>query len=100
MSGGDGDDTYIVDDAGDPVTEAAGRGIDTVQSSSVSFTLGANVENLTLTGTAHQRHRQRAQQRHHRQCRRQHAGRRLPAPTAMSGGGGNDTYIVDNAGDR
>ena len=52
MTGGDGNDTYVVDNAGDVVTEAAGRhGTDTVQSS-ISYTLGANVENLTLTGSA------------------------------------------------
>ena len=51
MIGGAGNDTYIVDNAGDVVTEAADNGTDTVQSS-VSFNLGANVENLTLTGNA------------------------------------------------
>ncbi|MDC9825127.1 peroxidase family protein [Devosia sp. ZB163] len=52
MTGGDGNDVYIVDDAGDTVSEtnaAAAGGIDRVESS-VSFVLGANVENLTLTG--------------------------------------------------
>ena len=50
MTGGTGDDTYLVDDAGDVVIEgsAKGGGTDTV-ASSVSFTLGDNVENLTLT---------------------------------------------------
>ncbi len=51
MKGGGGDDTYVVDNAGDVVTEAAGHGHDTVESS-LSFTLGAEVENLVLTGTA------------------------------------------------
>lgn len=51
MRGGAGDDVFIVDDAGDVVEENDGEGRDLVQSS-VSFILGAHVENLTLTGTA------------------------------------------------
>jgi Ca2+-binding RTX toxin-like protein len=51
MDGGSGNDVYVVDRAGDRVIEAAGRGIDLVQSG-ISYTLGVNVENLTLTGSA------------------------------------------------
>ncbi|MFD2884779.1 calcium-binding protein [Pseudomonas lini] len=53
MSGGDGNDTYIVDNISDMAIETstlAGE-IDTVRSS-VSYILGANLENLELTGTA------------------------------------------------
>ncbi len=50
MTGGLGDDTFIVDDVNDTVSENAGEGIDSVQSS-VSYTLSQHVENLTLTGT-------------------------------------------------
>src|SRR5206468_353390 len=50
MAGGAGDDTYYVDNAGDTVTENAAEGTDVVYSS-VSFTLGANVEKMILTGT-------------------------------------------------
>jgi Ca2+-binding RTX toxin-like protein/methionine-rich copper-binding protein CopC len=51
MSGGLGDDTYVVDVSGDIVVESSGQGIDTVISSAASYTLANNVENLTLTGT-------------------------------------------------
>ncbi|MDI6763620.1 MAG: calcium-binding protein, partial [Thermodesulfobacteriota bacterium] len=51
MSGGAGDDTYVVDNTGDTVVENLNEGNDTVQSS-VTFSLPANVENLTLTGTS------------------------------------------------
>ncbi len=50
MIGGTGNDTYVVDNAGDVVTEAASGGTDTVETG-LAYTLGAEVENLTLTGT-------------------------------------------------
>ena len=49
MSGGPGADTFVVDDLGDVVTEGVNQGLDTIQSR-VTYTLPANVENLTLTG--------------------------------------------------
>jgi len=49
MSGGLGNDTYVVESAGDNVIEYSGQGIDTVWSS-ISYSLTANVENLVLTG--------------------------------------------------
>jgi len=116
MAGGAGDDTYIVDNSGDRVTEGSGEGTDLVYSS-VTHTLSANVENLTLTGTA----------------AINGTGNNLnniiigntadnnlygssgndtllagegndyldggSGADAMSGGSGNDTYIVDNSGD-
>jgi serralysin len=51
MNGGTGNDTYIVDNSGDRAVEGADTGTDLVLAS-VSFTLGSNVENLTLTGTS------------------------------------------------
>ncbi|TCZ55076.1 M10 family metallopeptidase [Roseicella aquatilis] len=50
LAGGAGNDTYVVTDAKDVLVEAAGQGTDTVRSG-VSWTLGANVEHLVLTGS-------------------------------------------------
>jgi Ca2+-binding RTX toxin-like protein len=54
MIGGDGNDTYVVDSTTDVVVETnsvvGSGGTDLIQSS-VTYTLGNNVENLTLTGT-------------------------------------------------
>jgi Ca2+-binding RTX toxin-like protein len=47
MEGNDGDDVYIVDNVGDTVVEAASEGIDHVYSRLSSYTLGADVENLS-----------------------------------------------------
>jgi Ca2+-binding RTX toxin-like protein len=51
MIGGAGDDRYIVDNTADRVNELAGGGNDIVESS-VTFTLGGEVERLLLTGVA------------------------------------------------
>lgn len=51
MVGGAGNDRFSVDAAADVVVERAGNGLDWVEST-VSHTLRANVENLTLLGVA------------------------------------------------
>jgi len=50
MSGGLGNDTYIVNSISDKVIEKSGEGTADLVKASVSFTLGAFIENLLLTG--------------------------------------------------
>lgn len=110
MAGGMGNDTYIADIVGDIVSEAASAGTDTVyfNGASGTYVLRANVENLTLGGSA----------------AISGTGNGLSnvlhgngADNTLSGGGGNDTlnggdgvdtliggvgndtYVVDDAGD-
>lgn len=56
MTGGDGDDYYYVDNVKDVIIEKSSNvktgGNDTVESTSLSYTLGANVENLILKSVA------------------------------------------------
>jgi Ca2+-binding RTX toxin-like protein len=52
LQGGLGNDVFIVDSAGDIVTEAVGAGLDEVRTALASYTLGTEIENLTFTGTA------------------------------------------------
>ncbi len=51
MTGGTGNDYYYVGSAGDVVTESSGEGTDTVLAG-ISYTLGANLENLILSGSS------------------------------------------------
>jgi Ca2+-binding RTX toxin-like protein len=48
-NGGTGNDTYIINNTTDIITEDADAGTDTVQSL-IAYTLASNFENLTLTG--------------------------------------------------
>ena len=98
MTGGAGNDTYIVDDAGDTVTEALNEGTDLVQSS-LSYTLGANVENLTLTGSANINGTGNGDAN----VITGNSGNNMldggAGADTMTGGLGNDTYVVDDVGD-
>ncbi len=116
MAGGRGDDTYVVDSTGDVVVELAGEGADTVESS-INWTLAANIENLTLSGTAD------TNATGNNECNQLigNSGNNIldgqggddeplggagddrliggAGEDRMLGGTGDDTYVVDNTGD-
>ncbi len=52
LIGGTGNDTYVIDSRNDAVTENVNEGVDTVITTDSLYWLPANVENLTLIGTA------------------------------------------------
>jgi Ca2+-binding RTX toxin-like protein len=99
MAGGTENDTYVVDATGDIVTEQANEGTDTVQSALLTYTLGANVENLTLTVTGPSAGIGNGLAN----TLIGNSGANLLDGKAeadtMAGGAGDDLYIVDHVGD-
>ncbi|MDC5534888.1 putative Ig domain-containing protein [Acinetobacter baumannii] len=107
LLGGTGNDSYVIDNTGDIVTENAGEGIDTVLSS-ITYTLGNNLENLTLTGSTAINGTGNAL---NNVLIGNSAINTLTAGVGddyldggagadkLLGGIGNDTYVIDNTGD-
>ena len=77
MHGGDGNDTYIVDDAGDTISEAGGTDVILTTLSFYSLSNTLNVENLTYAGSG------------------SFQGYGSEAANVMVGGGANDTLWGD-----
>ena len=98
LVGNGGDDTFIVYDSSDAVVQAANSGVSTVETWGSGYTLPANVQNLTLMGSADAY----AVGNSLNNIITANAGTdRIIAGTGndvLVGGSGNDTFVV-NAGD-
>jgi len=99
MVGGDGNDIYFVDNAGDLVTEGIGSGIDLVNAA-ISYSLLTNTENLVLSGVGSINGSGNGENN----ILSGNFGNNILDGKAgadiVAGGPGNDTYVADSDGDQ
>ncbi|MEQ1486829.1 calcium-binding protein, partial [Methyloglobulus sp.] len=110
MNGGDGNDTYFVDNVGDVILNTTTfnpnlgevndflGGVDTVNSF-ISYTLGASLENLNLTGFAAINGTGNIKNNVINGNSASNVLDGGAGADTMNAGDGSDTYFVDNTGD-
>ena len=98
MIGGIGDDVYYVDNTNDVIIELGSQGVDRVYATA-NYTLGANVEHLTLAGSASINGAGNTLDN----TITGNAGKNIldggAGVDTMIGGAGDDTYVVETVGD-
>jgi Ca2+-binding RTX toxin-like protein len=97
MAGGLGNDTLVIDNAGDVVSDTGG--IDTVVST-LTHTLAAEFENLTLNGNTAINGTGNAAANILKGSNGANVLDGLAGADTMRGRAGNDTYVVDDVGDK
>lgn len=98
LLGGRGHDIYYVDNAQDVIREKAGEGTDQVYAT-VTYTLSDNIERLSLHGEASLNATGNALNNTILGNAGANKINGRQGADIMAGGGGDDTYIVDNVGD-
>ncbi len=100
LTGGLGNDTYLVQNPGDRIVEAGTQssGIDNVQAA-ISWTLGANLENLELLGTRKLSGRGNGLDNILTGNDADNVLDGGAGADVLIGGAGNDIYVVNHAGD-
>jgi Ca2+-binding RTX toxin-like protein len=100
MSGGAGDDTYYIDDPYDKVVELEGEGHDTLYTPFATVLKGTNIEVVYLTGTSDVSAYGSFGDDGLYGNNGNNLLNGLSGADLMAGNGGDDTYWVDDIGDR